>query len=326
MATLNRDVWIVDVAPRDGLQNDPAELSIPDKVELVRRLLNAGVYRVEVGSFVSPKWVPKMADTDQVVRQIGHSDAEKCTCLVPNERGYDRARLVGLKDVRTVVAASSTMNRKNFNCDIEETLGEISHIAHRAQAEGVRLGVIIATAFGCPYEGYVPADRVLHLLEQLAGLGVQEIVLADTTGMAVPLQVAWLCEKALRAVDGFQVWLGIHLHNTRNAGYANAFAAWQAGLTLFDASLGGIGGCPFAPRATGNIATEDLVHMFERSGVKTGIDLEALVHTSNWLVEKLGHDVPSLLPKAGSVPQEAYKDGPFKGQAFNRGSPWAEML
>jgi (R)-citramalyl-CoA lyase len=310
-----RDVWIVDVAPRDGLQNDPAELGIADKVELVRRLLGAGVYCVEVGSFVSSKRVPKMADTDEVVRELGYFAIERCTCLIPNERGYDRARLVGLKDVRTVVAASSTMNRKNFNCEVEETFDEICRITSRAQAEGVKVGAVIGTAFGCPYEGTVPAEKVLRLVEQLVGLGVQEILLADTTGMAVPVQVAKLCEGVLRVTDGFRVWVGIHLHNTRNAGYANAFAAWQSGITLFDASLGGIGGCPFAPKATGNIATEDLAHMLERSGVQTGIDLEALIHTSSWLAERLGHEVPSLLPKAGLVPAEVYKDTHFEGRA-----------
>ncbi len=303
---ITRDVWIVDVAPRDGLQNDPAELTADDKVELVRRLLGAGVYRVEVGSFVSPKWVPKMADTDEVVRRLGPAALDRCTCLIPNERGYDRAVAVGLKDVRAVVAASATMNRKNFGCEPEQTLGEIDRVARRARAEGVRLGAVVATAFGCPYEGRVPPETVLDLVRRLADLGVREVLLADTTGVAVPPQVSRLCKAARSALAGTGVQLGIHLHNTRNAGYANAFAARQVGVKLFDASLGGIGGCPFAPRATGNIATEDLVHMFERSGVRTGIDLEDLIRASDWLADRLGHGIPSLVPKAGPVPAEVY--------------------
>ncbi len=302
-----RDVLIVDVAPRDGLQNDPADLGVDDKVELVRRLLAAGVYRVEVGSFVSPKWVPKMADTDEVVRRLEPAERERCTCLIPNELGYDRALAAGLRDVRAVVAASATMNRKNFGCDPEDTLVEVERVARRARADGVRLGAVVATAFGCPYEGRVPAEKVLSLVRRLLDLGAQEVLLADTTGVAVPPQVARLCEAVLRAAEGTGVEVGIHLHNTRNAGYANAFAAWGAGVKLFDASLGGIGGCPFAPRATGNIATEDLAHMFERSGIRTGIDLGALIGASDWLAEALGHGVPSLVPKARPVPVEAYE-------------------
>lgn len=295
----------MDVAPRDGLQNDPAELGVDEKVELVHRLLEAGVYRVEVGSFVSPKWVPKMADTDEVVRRLGPARS-LCTCLIPNERGYDRALAIGLKDVRAVVAASSTMNRKNFGCETEETLAEIHRVARRAQADGISLGGVVATAFGCPYEGRVAPGAVVNLVRRLADLGTREVLLADTTGVAVPPQVARLCDACFPAVVGTDARLGIHLHNTRNAGYANAFAAWEVGVRLFDASLGGIGGCPFAPGATGNIATEDLVHMLERSGVKTGIDLEALIAASCWLTDRLGHGVPSLVPKAGPVPAELY--------------------
>lgn len=308
MAALEgRDVLIVDVAPRDGLQNDPADLEVDDKVELARRLLAAGVYRVEVGSFVSPKWVPKMADTDQVVRRLGPAERARCTCLIPNERGYDRALAAGMRDVRAVVAASVTMNRKNFGCDTEQTLAEIARVARRAQAENVWLGAVVGTAFGCPYEGRVPPKMVLGLIQRLLDLGAQEVLLADTTGVAVPPQVAQLCETVLRTTEGTGVTVGIHLHNTRNAGYANAFAAWGAGIKLFDASLGGIGGCLFAPRATGNIATEDLVHMFERSEIRTGIDLGALIRASDWLAERLNHGVPSLVPKAGPVPVEAFQ-------------------
>lgn len=303
---MHSHVLIVDVAPRDGLQNDPVCLSVTQKVELIERLLRAGLPRVEAGSFVNPQRVPQMADTDEVVRRLDPTDRQRCTGLIPNVRGYERAVAAGLRDVRAVVAASPTMNRKNVGCDPAETLAEIGQIAHRAHRDGVRLGAVIATAFGCPFEGYVPPTAVLALVSAVVAFGVHEIVLADTTGMAVPLQVVRLSNAVLEAVEGPKVMVGIHLHNTRNAGYANAVAAWQAGIRMFDAALGGIGGCPFAPNATGNIATEDLVHLFERSGITTGIDLPALLETSQWLVAQLGHPVPSLLPKAGPVAPEVY--------------------
>lgn len=299
-------VHIVDVAPRDGLQNDPAFLTVEQKIALIERLLSAGVPRVEAGSFVNPDRVPQMASTDEVLLRLAPSLRSRCTGLIPNRRGYERAIAAGLRDVRAVVAASPTMNRRNVGRDPAETLDEIGRIAHQAEADGVRLGIVIATAFGCPFEGYVPPTIVLALVHTAITFGVHEIVLADTTGMAVPPQVVRLSSAVLEAVEGTKVVVGIHLHNTRNAGYANAVAAWQAGIRMFDAALGGIGGCPFAPNATGNIATEDLVHLFERSGITTGIDLPALLEASQWLVAQLGHPVPSLLPKAGPVAPEVY--------------------
>lgn len=297
-----REVWIVDVAPRDGLQNDPGRLSTAEKVELILRLYAAGIYRVEIGSFVHPKKVPAMADVEAVAQRLPLEVLSRSTALVPNEVGYERALRAGLKDMRFVVATSPTMHRKNFGCDPEDTLLELQSILNRSSSLGIRIGVTIATAFGCPYEGVISPDRVKDLAHRLADLGVSEILLADTTGMAAPLQVGRLAETLLSTLDRFAVDLGLHLHNTRNLGYANAYAGWIAGVRLFDASLGGIGGCPFAPRATGNVATEDLVGMFEGIQISTGVDLGNLLSLSDWLSERLGHPVPSLLPKAGLVP------------------------
>lgn len=298
----NRDVWIVDVAPRDGLQNDPGRLSTQEKIELILGLFRAGIYRVEIGSFVNPEKVPTMADVEAVAQGLPAQLLARSTALVPNERGYDRALRVGLKDLRFVVAVSSTMHRKNFNREPEDTLRELQDILGRPSSQAIKVGVVLATAFGCPYEGLVNPEAVRDLALKVADLGVSEVLLADTTGMAAPLQVGRLAETLLSDLSSYRLQLGLHLHNTRNLGYANAYAGWSAGIRLFDASLGGIGGCPFAPQAMGNIATEDLVGMFEGMRVTTGVHLGSLLSLSGWLGERLGHPLPSLLPKAGPVP------------------------
>jgi (R)-citramalyl-CoA lyase len=314
-------VTIIDVAPRDGLQNEPEILPVDTKVALIERLIEAGLPRIEIGSFVNPKQVPQMAGTGEVAAELlttddrrpttvtAHKDLpEKVgrqtifTCLTPNARGYQLAREAGLSHVRLVLAASEALNEANFKRSVEESLADFATIIKGAHAanEQVSFGVAIGAAFGCPFEGYVAPERVLGIAKQLASLGASELILADTTGMAVPTQVERLSSDMLRIMhDGPQVT--IHLHNTRNTGYANAYAAWQAGIRSFDASLGGIGGCPFAPRAVGNIATEDLVHMFNGMGVRTGIDLPKLLAASAWLGEQMGKSLPGLVAKAGAV-------------------------
>ena len=299
-------VRIVDVAPRDGLQNDAADLPPEAKIELVERLRKAGVYRVEVGSFVHPRRVPKMADTDAVARAVTRHGSEGFTALVPNVRGYERAVEAGLRHVRVVVAVSEAMNRANFAMSPSESLAGIEEIVQRARRDGVEVGGAVATAFGCPYQGRVAEEAVASVVRRYAELGLDEAVLADTTGMAVPSQVRRVVEQALLVADGSGTEVGLHLHNTRNTGYACAFVAFEAGVRLFDASLAGIGGCPFAPRATGNVATEDLVSMLERSGARTGVDLAALVEASAWLEGELRHPTPGLLTKAGPVPLDVY--------------------
>lgn len=297
---MHDDVMIIDVAPRDGLQNEPELLPVAAKVELVRRLAAAGLPAVELGSFVNPRQVPQMAGTAEVAAALAAAPPTALTCLVPNLRGYELAVAAGMTRVRLVVAASEALNQANFKRSVAASLDDFAQIAAQARAAGVGLGVAIGASFGCPFEGHVPPARVLAIADRLAELGANEVVLADTTGMGAPTGVAELCRAALGRLGGGPA-LTVHLHNTRNTGYANAFAAWQAGVRRFDASLGGIGGCPFAPRAVGNIATEDLVHMLNGMGVGTGIDLPALLDASRWLAEQMGRGLPALVGKAEPV-------------------------
>ncbi|MEF3273441.1 MAG: hydroxymethylglutaryl-CoA lyase [Chloroflexus sp.] len=302
-------VTIIDVAPRDGLQNEPETLGVATRVELIERLLAAGVPRIEIGSFVNPRQVPQMAGTDEIARTLtarGHdlatrtsNDTFRFTALAPNQRGYELAIAAGMRHVHFVLAASDGLNQANFKRTTAESLAEFSRLALRIHHDGMAFGVAIGAAFGCPFDGHVSSERVLAIAEHAADLGATEIIFADTTGMAVPTQVATLCQLAQRRLP--HVTLTIHLHNTRNTGYANAFAAWQAGIRSFDAALGGIGGCPFAPRAVGNIATEDLTHMFNGIGAPTGIDLAMLLTASDWLSTMLGRSLPALTGKAGPV-------------------------
>lgn len=302
-------VTIIDVAPRDGLQNEPEILDPSTRVELIERLLAAGVPRVEIGSFVNPRQVPQMAGAAEIARLLTErgyhlaaratNDTFRFTALVPNQRGYELAAAAGLRHVRLVLAASDGLNQANFKRTTAESLAEFSQLAVRIYRDGLAFGVAIGAAFGCPFDGYVSPERVISIAEHAVDLGANEIIFADTTGMAVPTQVAMLCKLAMHRLP--HVTLTIHLHNTRNTGYANAFAAWQAGFRSFDAAVGGIGGCPFAPRAVGNIASEDLVHMFNGIGVPTGIDLPTLLHTSDWLSTTLGRPLPALTGKAGPV-------------------------
>jgi (R)-citramalyl-CoA lyase len=299
-------ITIIDVSPRDGLQNEPEILPVAVKVELIERLARAGLPRIEIGAFVNPKQTPQMAGTGEVASALNSElggDAfvsTAFTALVPNLRGYELAVTSGLRHVRLVMAASEALNQANFRRSVAESLADFARIAERAQAENIVFGCALGASFGCPFEGNVPPERVLELMQQALALGADEIVLADTTGMAVPTQVESLCTSARQLVPDDHT-LTVHFHNTRNTGYANAYAALQAGITSFDASLGGIGGCPFAPKAVGNIATEDLVHMLNGMGVETEIDLNLLLETSNWLSEQMGKALPALVGKAGPV-------------------------
>lgn len=306
---MGHPVIITDVSPRDGLQNEPEILPVAAKVELIERLLAAGAPRVELGSFVNPKQVPQMAGTAEVAAGLaarGHDLTRRFTALIPNMRGYELAVAAGLRHVRLVLAASEGLNQANFKRSVADSLADFAQIAARARAEGVGFGVAIGASFGCPFEGHVPPERVLQIAAQLAALGADEVVLADTTGMAVPTQVAALSAQALGQLAGGPT-LVIHLHNTRNTGYANAYAAWLAGVRSFDAALGGIGGCPFAPRAVGNIASEDLVHMLNGMGAPTGIALPALIESSAWLGAQLAKPLPALVGKAEPVYPEVVR-------------------
>jgi isopropylmalate/homocitrate/citramalate synthase len=288
-------VTICDVGPRDGLQNQPKTLEPELRAELVNRLAEAGLSRIEAVSFVSPQRVPQMAGAEEVVEGIQRRDGVVYAGLVLNEHGYDRLAATGLDEVHFAFAASETFNRRNQNASVAESVLACEGIAVRAGEDGLRATVTIGTAFGCPFEGSVDPGRVVALAERLAE-SMDEVVFADTIGVAVPRQIRDVLGRAnLRGKRA-----GVHLHNTRNTAFANALTAIESGATVLDASVGGIGGCPFAPRATGNVCTEDLVYMLHGEGVETGVDLGALISVAEWLERVLERPLEGQVYRAGS--------------------------
>lgn len=296
-------VEIIEVSPRDGLQNEPEMLPTATKVALIRKAIGAGVKRIEATSFVNPKRVPQMADAEDVMAALPREGGVSYIGLALNKRGFERAVAAGCDEVNFVVVASDTFNQKNQGTTTDQTLAVWAEIARAATDAGVRCGVTIAAAFGCPFEGEVPVARVAEIAARAIESRPDEIALADTIGVGVPTQVAELVAAVSRVAPG--VPLRCHFHNTRNTGIANAAAAVAAGVKALDASIGGIGGCPFAPAATGNIASEDLVYMLDRMGVETGVDARALIAAAEWLEQELGRDVPGLLHRAGYFPTTA---------------------
>jgi len=297
-------VTVVEVAPRDGLQNDPAEVSTATKVELIARAAAAGITRVEATSFVSPKAVPKMADAEAVVeavRQRADLAGVSLIGLVVNERGVTRAAAAGVDEVNAVVVASDTFSRRNQGESTAESLARLGDLAGGVRAAGLRLSVTIGASFGCPFEGVVPLGRLAEVVAAVSETAPDEIALADTIGVAVPVDVVPRL-SLVREACGSSVALRAHFHNTRNTGIANAAAAAAYGAQALDASLGGLGGCPFAPAATGNIPTEDLAYLLERSNVATGLSLERLICASAWLAGVLDHALPGMVAKAGGFP------------------------
>lgn len=294
-------ISIVDVGPRDGLQNEPVLVSTADKVAVIEALARSGVRRIEAVSFVDPKRVPQMADAEDVMAGLSMITRAKAIGLVLNPRGFDRAARAGVREINYVVAASEGFAKANQNSSIDGLIDGWYEISTRASAAGMKASVTVSTAFGCPFEGEVPPSRVEAIVEKLMEVEPTELAIGDTIGSASPKEVRRLV-RSLRAVVGDRMPLRFHFHNTRNAGLANAWVAVEEGVDALDASVGGVGGCPFAPRATGNIPTEDLVWMLERSGVSTGINLERLLEVSSLLESKLGKSVPSLLSKAGVFP------------------------
>ncbi len=292
------DVDVYEVGPRDGLQNEPDAVPTPQKLELIGRLADAGLRRIEVTSFVSPKWIPQLADADDLAARLPSRPGLRTSALVPNARGYDRFRAAGSIHVAaSFVSASETHNRKNLNCSIEEQLERTRPLMERAAADAVPVRAYVSTVCGCPYEGDVPVGAVVRLTRQLLELGAAEISLGDTIGVGTPAQVRALVAAVADAAPLERV--ALHLHDTYGRALANVQAGWEAGIRCFDASLGGLGGCPYAPGASGNVATEDLVSLFERQGVDTGVDLEALVDTSQWLErEVLGRSLPGRVYRA----------------------------
>ncbi|MBA2615280.1 MAG: hydroxymethylglutaryl-CoA lyase [Actinobacteria bacterium] len=289
-------VTVCDVGPRDGLQNESRTLAPATRAELVNRLSAAGLPRIEAVSFVNPARVPAMAGPEEVVEGIVRRDGVDLAGLVLNERGYDRLRSSDLDQVHVNFAATDSFSQRNANATVDEALAGTARILARARADGVRSTVSISVAFGCPFDGAVPAERVLGYAEEAVTLGADEVVFADTIGVATPTQVRHVVVEAVKWARP----VGVHLHNTRSTGFANAWAALEWGATLFDASVGGLGGCPFAPKATGNIATEDLVYLLHGEGVETGIDLDGLIGVAEWLEGVLGRQLPGQVYRAGT--------------------------
>ena len=289
---------ICEVGPRDGLQNEARILEPRTRAELVRRLTDTGLRHLEVASFVKPERVPQMAGAEEVVATLEPREGVVYSGLALNERGYERLAATRLEEVHYSVSATDEFGRRNANATTEESVAAAAAIVARAHADGRRANVTISVAFGCPFEGRVDPGRVLELAGRLAAAGVDEIVVADTIGVGVPRQVRTLVEGTV----GRGPAVGVHLHNTRNTGFANAYAALEAGADVLDSSVGGAGGCPFAPKATGNIATEDLVYLLEGEGVETGVDLDALIRVAAWLEGELGRELPGQLHRAGPFP------------------------
>ncbi|MGH8177891.1 MAG: hydroxymethylglutaryl-CoA lyase [Steroidobacter sp.] len=294
---------IVEVGPRDGLQSEPEVMSTATKLELIRRLVAAGVRRVEVASFVNPKRVPQMADAEAVLAALPQNDAVQYIGLVLNRKGFDRALAAGCSEIGMVAVATDAFGERNQGASIEESIAAWEEIAPLAHATGMRSQVTISVAFGCPFEGEVPVERVVAIAERLAKSKPIEIAVADTIGVAAPRQVSELISQLRRALPTMP--LRCHFHNTRNTAVANVYAAAVAGVRTFDASVGGLGGCPFAPNATGNVATEDVLYMMSRTGFDAGIDLDRMIETARWLQEQRGKPVPGMVAKAGSFPNKS---------------------
>ena len=295
---MSASVTVYDVGPRDGLQNEPDVLDVKTRAELVRRLVEAGVQAVEVASFVDPRRVPQMAGAEEVVAAVGDAEGVVRAGLALNERGYDRLHATGLDEVRFAFGVTETFNQRNQGASVSESLDAARRIVTRAREDGVRSAVTLSVAFGCPFDGEVEPDRVVELASSVAESEPDTLLLADTIGVATPRAVRALVSRA----GELGAPVGGHFHDTRSTGYANALAALDAGATVLDASVGGLGGCPFAPNATGNIATEDLVYLLHREGLETGIDLAALIDVSSWLEEVLGRQLEGRLYRAGVFP------------------------
>jgi isopropylmalate/homocitrate/citramalate synthase len=289
-------ITICDVGPRDGLQNDPKALSPQVRAELVNRLAAAGLPRIEVVSFVNPARVPQMAGAEELVEAIDRVPGVVYAGLALNDRGYDRLRDTGLDEVHFAFSASETFNERNQGAAVEDSVQSAERIVARAHEDGIRATVTIGTSFGCPFEGAIDPGRVLELAARLVAADADEIVFADTVGVGVPRQVSHLVSEGVKLGKP----VGVHLHNTRSTGFANAYQAIASGASVLDSSVGGIGGCPFAPRATGNIATEDLVYMLHGEGVETGIDLDELIGVAQWLEGVLGRQLEGQVYRAGS--------------------------
>ena len=295
-------IELVEVGPRDGLQSEGVILPTATKIALIERLIAAGLRRLEVTSFVNPKRVPQMADAEAVLAGLPRRAGVSFIGLVLNRKGLERARAAGCDAVGMAVVASETFNRRNQGVGTEESIEAWREIAPAAREAGIAPNVTISTAFGCPFEGEIDPDRVIDVALRCAESEPVEIALADTIGVAVPTQVEDLFGRLRERLP--RMPLRAHFHNTRNTGLANVCAAVRAGVGAIDASVGGIGGCPFAPAATGNVPTEDVLYLLHRMGVETGVSIDRMIDTARWLEQQIGKAVPGMLVKAGNFPRE----------------------
>ncbi len=297
---MRKSVEIVEVGPRDGLQNEKTLVSTDDKVAFIHKAIAAGVKRIEIASFVHPKLVPQMADAEDVVRELGEIDGVTRIGLTLNKRGALRALESGVDQLGAVCVASDGFGLKNQNQTSEQTVETANEIVRLARAEGRSAQVTVSTAFGCPFDGEVPEQRVLEIVRKLADAEPEEIALADTIGVGTPGQVSSMVGQVAEIIAPIPV--RVHFHNTRNMAIANVWAAIASGATIIDSSIGGIGGCPFAPNATGNVATEDVIYLLNRSGIAHGLEIEKLIETAKWMETILGKKAPSMLAAAGNFP------------------------
>ena len=289
-------VSVVEVGPRDGLQNEHVSVSTPDKIEFVNRLTDAGLPVIEVSAFVSPKWVPQMADAAEVFAGILRREGTRYTALVPNLAGLDRAMAAGVAEIAVFAASTETFSRRNINQTIDDSLAAYKQVCDRALAAGLRVRGYLSTAFGCPFEGAVAPERVADLAARLADLGVFEVAVSDTIGIAHPGQVPRVLDAVLARLPVDQI--ALHFHDTRGTALANVMAALPFGVSTFDASAGGLGGCPYAPGAAGNLATDDLVYLLDGLGIETGVSLKKLSEASSFIGRRLDHRLPSRYAQA----------------------------
>jgi hydroxymethylglutaryl-CoA lyase len=292
-------VSIVEVGPRDGLQNEAAEISTADKVEFVRLLGEAGLSVIEVSAFVSPKWVPRMADAAEVFAAVPRREGVRYAALVPNVAGLERAHAAGVTEVGIFAAASEGFSRKNINQSIEQSLDTYRGVCAQAAEHGIRVRGYVSTAFGCPFDGAVAPRAVADVAAALVNMGAFEVAVSDTIGVAHPRQVADVVAEVAAAIPLAQI--ALHFHDTRGMALANVMAGLDVGVRTYDASAGGLGGCPYAPGATGNLATEDLVYLLDGLGIETGVRLPKLLEASAFIESRVGHDLPSRVYRASQA-------------------------
>lgn len=289
--SLPKQVTIREVGPRDGLQNEDKFVPTEVKKEFIRRLMDAGLQSIEITSFVNPKWIPALADCADIGREFGNTPGVVTNALVPNMKGLENAEAAGMKEITLFMSASEGHNKANINKTCAETLALFGELMPTAKEKGMRVNAALSTAFGCPFEGDVDPDKVLSLTRELLDMGADEIGIADTIGVANPLQVKQLMEKVLPHCEADKI--AVHFHDTYGTAVVNSIAAMEMGITHFDGAVGGLGGCPYAPGASGNVPTEHLAYTFEKMGVHTGVDLEKLMQTAEFIQEQLGHPLSS---------------------------------